>query len=468
MPRLSQTWVNALTTVTFLISSIMAWHLVTGRTWNPFFSEGLADDDYGRGPFFTAQAESLLRGELAVPPETLYGECFYRGQECFGYFGLTPSLFRLPWVVTGASMDLTSLSMVVALILGIGVGLALLVTVLKHFAPPPKTWGPYGLALFVLALIAFGPGNLLFQVTDPRIFNEAVAWATTLLLAALLCVVVWARDGRSRWLFLAVVLSTLAANARPSAAMGAAGIGLVVALILFRRHGRRVSVVVAVFLLITLPLGLLVLTYMWKFGTPTPDLLLNESISGNGPIETRDKWVGVLEANGGDTFSPGFLPSQAWAALRPDAVAINFEPPRNAYFTRSSPETFAFVPPTPPGGLYVQPTGSLTSLVAGPFVLSVIAIVGALARPRALQGRIRSLVALAVGSGLGLAITWTTVTVANRFLLDAWPMVSLAGCVGIAFLMNSHQRPVLKAATVSGLGILTVTSLALSRMVTGI
>jgi hypothetical protein len=48
--------------------------------------------------FFLAQAQSLTDGNLAVRPEDLPGECFVHDGKCYGYFGLTPSLLRAPFL----------------------------------------------------------------------------------------------------------------------------------------------------------------------------------------------------------------------------------------------------------------------------------------------------------------------------------------------------------------------------------
>lgn len=467
--RLPWIAINSLALLTFVISSIMIWHLVSSRTWNPLFSEGLPEDDYGRGPFFTAQAISLLQGRLSVPPETLYGECFYVEGECFGYFGLTPSLLRLPLVLVGINLDLTSLSMIFGSIVGIGASLSIFLLTVHWYAPRPEVWGLYGGALFLLGLLAFGPGNLLFQLHDSRMFSEAVVWATAFLLSTLLVVLLWQRGHKDKWLVCAVIMAILAANARPSAAVSAAGISAALGLYMWRSSllNRRRSV--ALFCLAVLPGSLLTATYIWKFGAPIPDLLMNESISGEGPIETRDKWQNVMRANGGTTFSLSFVPSQLWAALRPDAVVVNFTSPRNAFFGNISESAFTYVPPTPFGGLYVQPTGSLTTLATGPVVLSVIALVVTLSRSPHLPVELRWLIGVAVGSGAGLALTWTTVGVANRYLLDAWPLLVLAGSVGItSLLILKSKHPLVRILVVAFVTLSVGAGMFLNRMVTGL
>src|SRR5262245_35425746 len=59
------------------------------------------------GGFYAAQAESMLvRARLDVEPPDIQGECFERDSRCYGYFGLTPTLVRIP--LLGISRSLHS------------------------------------------------------------------------------------------------------------------------------------------------------------------------------------------------------------------------------------------------------------------------------------------------------------------------------------------------------------------------
>ena len=46
--------------------------------------------------FFKSQAESMLHGRIDVQPSDILGECFLRDSRCYGYFGITPSVVRIP------------------------------------------------------------------------------------------------------------------------------------------------------------------------------------------------------------------------------------------------------------------------------------------------------------------------------------------------------------------------------------
>src|SRR6188508_3197110 len=78
-----------------IVTIPVVFYFTTQGTW----SLTKQNDDAGwSGGFYWRQAESMVvRGRLDVEPTALIGECFERGSRCYGYFGLTPSLVRLPF-----------------------------------------------------------------------------------------------------------------------------------------------------------------------------------------------------------------------------------------------------------------------------------------------------------------------------------------------------------------------------------
>ena len=78
-----------------LISAVVFYVVTTHRSLNPAFEQlqpGFADH------FFLAQARALVHGHLYVPRHDLPQECFVYRRRCYGYFGLTPSLLRIPFL----------------------------------------------------------------------------------------------------------------------------------------------------------------------------------------------------------------------------------------------------------------------------------------------------------------------------------------------------------------------------------
>ena len=79
------TWASLMVPLVFYFTSRGTWdprHQIDGGGWS--------------AGFFMAQANSILHARLDVPDHYLQGECFRRDTRCYGYFGLTPSVVRLP------------------------------------------------------------------------------------------------------------------------------------------------------------------------------------------------------------------------------------------------------------------------------------------------------------------------------------------------------------------------------------
>src|SRR5215218_2526304 len=71
----------------------LVFYFTSRGTWDPR-NENL-ESSWSAG-FFQAQAASMLHGRLDVKPSDIIGECFDRDARCYGYFGVTPSLLRIP------------------------------------------------------------------------------------------------------------------------------------------------------------------------------------------------------------------------------------------------------------------------------------------------------------------------------------------------------------------------------------
>src|SRR4051812_27276084 len=87
---------RTISSVTLLAMIPVVFYFTTERTWN--LAKQRTEAGWSGG-YFTAQAESLLvHGRLDVDPCLLWSECFERDSLCYGYFGLTPSLLRIPFL----------------------------------------------------------------------------------------------------------------------------------------------------------------------------------------------------------------------------------------------------------------------------------------------------------------------------------------------------------------------------------
>src|SRR6476620_7728907 len=112
------------------------------------------------GHFFMAQADAMVHGHLDVDPEEIRSECFIRDGLCYGYFGITPSVLRLPLYVKGRwfRSGMTPLYLAVALLLAYSAALRLLRRSLLEFTDPAQPRAPV-LGYAIAGALALGPGS---------------------------------------------------------------------------------------------------------------------------------------------------------------------------------------------------------------------------------------------------------------------------------------------------------------------
>ena len=256
------------------IALLLSWLYVTRGTGNILWEDPRASDG-----FFGAQLRSLLRGSLAVDPATLHGECWYVGERCYGYFGLTGSILRLPLLVIGSpDTSATPILLWLGTAIGICSSLVLLAAVTGMLPPPPEALVRLRDVSVALAGTGLSLGSLLLLDPRPTFFTEAVVWAAALTCLGAALILWWWRDGRSGWLIAALIVLTLAANARPTAAAAAAALGawIVVSAIL-NSPQRRIAIALGGAISV-IPLGTLLLTYVAKFSTPFPPPFAQEQV----------------------------------------------------------------------------------------------------------------------------------------------------------------------------------------------
>jgi hypothetical protein len=173
--------------------------------------------------FYDVQGDSLLRGKLSVPCWAIGREAFVLQGRCYGYFGITPSLLRIPlnfaWPEYRGRWG--PLSLVAASALFLALAYALTRSVRRHLFPGC----PEGLAFegaSALFLLALGLGSTnIFLLSRPVIYHEASIWSVAFALASFVCSFEYWRSGRVRWLCAGAGAAALALNARPIAGAGA-------------------------------------------------------------------------------------------------------------------------------------------------------------------------------------------------------------------------------------------------------
>jgi hypothetical protein len=213
--------------LSFLLAAgwVFCW-FVTQGDWRLFQSDPF-------GQYYDALAQSIRHGRLDVPPEAIGAEAFIRDGHYYGYFGMTPALFRLPFNSLIPSMwgRWSRLSILLACL----ASLVITYRIVLQFLTQPRG---YNLArsdrlLIGVFLTSAGVGStLVFLTSRAIVYHEAAAWGSTLALGSAGELFVYLADGRRRNLAAAGALAFLGVFARPTAAAGALLALAVVALLL--------------------------------------------------------------------------------------------------------------------------------------------------------------------------------------------------------------------------------------------
>jgi len=213
----------------------MRWHtivpfaaiifcLIVGG-WFVTYGNGafLADRDLYLGDFFDAQGDSLLHGRLDVPRETIAMEAFIVNGRSYGYFGITPSLFRLPLnaLFPAYKGRWAPLSELAACALFLGAAFGFVREVRRAIFPECPLDSTFNV-LSALFLVALGMGSTtIFLLSRPVVFHEVLIWSVALSLVSLLLIFKYWNRGGVGLLASANVFALLAMHTRPVAGCAA-------------------------------------------------------------------------------------------------------------------------------------------------------------------------------------------------------------------------------------------------------
>jgi hypothetical protein len=434
-----------------LVMTPVVFYFTTEGTWDLTRQHG--EGGWSAG-FFMSQARSMLaHGRLDVDASDLHSECFERDSRCYGYFGVTPSVLRIPFlgILQSFHSAFTPLFLGIAILVAYGAALQMLQRSLREgtaAAPPRALVIGYAMA----GALALGPGGALLFLTRPAVFEEAIAWSVGFFLLALNHVWAWhARDARS--LLPAVLFGIAAANARPTAATACGVLGLVAAVLWCRNRSSR-RVLAAALCLSLLP-GLTAAGVFWlKLGTPIPNMLLNKE------VQETTFWRTLLERNGGRMAGLMFAPTALVAYLRPDAVSPRREWP--FFDFRFPQEPVLWLPPLPADGAYVERVASVTATMPLPWIVTLVVVIwlGAEARrmaryrPGASSSRAPALdseqwvlaAGLLLSAAAMVALTVTIVGITNRYLADFFAISAVGIALGHRVILPFlAQRPLVAA-----------------------
>jgi hypothetical protein len=372
--------------------------------------------------FYSLQARAMLDGHFYVRRGALGIEAFRHDGHEFSYFGIFPSLVRMPILMFTHRFDntLTGPSVFCAWVLT-AVFSSLLLWRIRVIA-----WGEamvsraeaIGHAVLIASIT--GGSVLMYLAATPYVYNEDFAWSVTLTTGSLFALL-GVLEAPSRGRVATCGLLILATNLNRGTTGYACVIGafLVAGWFAFARSNRdrrKWAIPMTVAGLVPL-LASIAVTYA-KFGLPF-GLPMSDQVWASVNAHRRY----FLAANGGKAFSPAFLPSTLVAYLQPTGIQLSSVFP---YVTLPS------APARVVGNVVldqVYPTASATASMPLLVLLSSWGIVTAF-RPRG-PGRIylTRFIILAAGAGAVGVLVWGYI--GNRYLADFLPLWIAAGAVGM-------------------------------------
>jgi hypothetical protein len=375
----------------------------------------------GNDAFYDLQARAMFHGRLSLPPGQLGIEGFVHDGRQYTYFGIFPSLLRMPVLLLTSRFDgdLTAPSLLLAW-MTTALFSSLMLWRLRIVTRGRAALGRAEAASFgVLVATIMGGSVIVYLAATPFVFSEDFAWSIALTVGSLFALLgVMERPSTGRVLASGVLVLLASLSHAPTGY--ACVIGAVFVALWFglgrggasqRRWGWPMLAVALV------GFGASCAVNYAKFGTPV------------GIPNADQVWTLVnahqryfLAVNGGNEFSVRFLPSTVTAYLQPFGIRF------------SSLFPFVSTPAAPAravGAVLDQtyPTASLPPTMPLLFLLACWGTVTAF-RPRGLVPFRLTRIVLVAGA-VGTAGVLLLGFISERYLADFMPFLITASGVGL-------------------------------------
>ncbi len=372
--------------------------------------------------FYELQARAMFAGHLWVPTGSLGIEGFLHAGHTYTYFGIWPSIIRMPVLVFTHAYDgtLTAPSLLAAWLLT-GLFSALLLWRVRILIRGEVVLGWAEAASYgALTAAIMGGSVLMFIAANPSTYDEDFAWSVALVIGALFTLLGMLERPTTK-AAVASGLLILAANLNRSPTGYACVIAalLVAGWFALGKGGadqRRWAWWMAVCGIVPL-LASCAVTYA-KFGLPF-GLPMADQVWAH--INAHRRYF--LAANGGKAFSLRFLPSTMWAYLDPGAIRF------------SSLFPFIAAPSTPAhavGNVVLDQTYATTSVTAASPLLFLLACWGVVTafRPHGIGNvRLTRLILLGAAAATAGVLVWGYI--AYRYVSDLLPLLIIASAIGL-------------------------------------
>jgi|HubBroStandDraft_1064217.scaffolds.fasta_scaffold10228_3 hypothetical protein len=405
----------ALTSIPYLL---VLWDLFNGGI-DPLRTEAYDSN------FYDLQARAMFAGHLWLKNGSIGIEAFVHDGHQYTYFGIFPSLLRMPFLLVTHALDgkMTAPSILLAWLVT-ALFTALLVWRVRVLARGAAPLGrAEATALAVLVGSVTGGSVLVYLAATPWVFDEDFAWSVAMTVASLFALLgVMERPSRRRVVLCGLLVLAASLNRAPTA-YGCEIAALLVAVWFATGRGgaeqRRWRLPVAAVGLVPLLVAGLLNTA--KFGSPFALPMASQVWTSINAHRQQ-----FLVANGGKAFSFGFLPSTLFAYLRPEGL----------HFSSVFPFiTLPTMPASALGGAFLDQTYPTVSATASMPLLFGLACWGAITAFRRRPPGGLSLARLPlVGAAAGCsgALLWGYI--ADRYLADFMPLLILGAAVGMVDL----------------------------------
>ncbi|HLM95352.1 MAG TPA: hypothetical protein VK283_03505 [Acidimicrobiales bacterium] len=403
--------------------------------------------------FYDLQARAIFHGHLWLPNGSIGIEAFVYNHHQYTYFGLFPSLIRMPILAFTHSLDgkLTAPFMLLAWLLT-GLLASLLVWRVRFLIRGPAMMSRTEATTFGMLIATIMGGTiLLLLAATPFVFNEDIAWSVCLVTGSIFTLLgVLERPSWGRLVASGAFL--LAANLDRATTAWAASVGAILIAVWFRfgrsgRDDRRWFLPVLGVGLIPLFVGFAV-NYI-KFDTPIGVSNFDQVWTHVNAYRRR-----FLASNHNSEAGIKFLPSTLLAYLRPNGLRLT---PVFPFITLPAAPAHAVS-----GVLFDRRyrTVSVPSSTPLLFALSIWGLITAF-RPKPI-GRVALTRILLVASAGAIAPLLVWGYMAPRYLGDFVPFLVLASAVAtvdICRRLEGRNRST-RVGALTGIGALALFSIA--------
>ena len=233
------------------------------QTYGTFKLTNLSND--GRSRYYAAQAQSFLNGVWGIDPAFAGGECLTYTDDCRAYFGIFPSIIRIP-IIFFTDLELNPLFVLVAYALCVLGSYKIIVGTLEYLSLNLNKISEFALAICLVA------SPVLFLSVRGYMYEEALLWGIGLLSLTTWQLINYWNTGIKTSLYLAILLATCTLHSR--IIEGVIALSAISITLLFQRN--IIKNYRLFFLLLGSFVSLLIVNYL-KFRVLVPSMRFHET-----------------------------------------------------------------------------------------------------------------------------------------------------------------------------------------------